>query len=161
MCCLGDIRDIKVFSVFYSGHIQHKKFLLISNRFKQYQEAFYSCSPVTSESNLRGPLLLYKLVKHFNKFKSLHFSDDFLKCWAHFFCGLLQKTNAWTAFSSFIRSVTKFLSALEDRDFRSEFEDYLIHDYKHFSQRKSLCGSSVHCRGHQINQNPFQGFCWS
>uniref|UniRef100_A0A9J8C5I3 RGS domain-containing protein n=1 Tax=Cyprinus carpio carpio TaxID=630221 RepID=A0A9J8C5I3_CYPCA len=73
--------------------------------FKQYQEAFYSCSPVTSESNLRGPLLLYKL-----------------------------KTNAWTAFSSFIRSVTKFLSALEDRDFRSEFEDYLIHDYKHFSQ---------------------------
>ncbi|KAF4111822.1 hypothetical protein G5714_006617 [Onychostoma macrolepis] len=73
--------------------------------FKQYQETFYSCSPVSSESNLRGPLLLYKL-----------------------------KTNAWTAFSCFIRSVTKFLSALEDRDFRTEFEDYLIHDYKHFSQ---------------------------
>ncbi|XP_043097534.1 regulator of G-protein signaling protein-like [Puntigrus tetrazona] len=73
--------------------------------FKQYQEAFYSCSPVSSESNLRRPLLLHKL-----------------------------KTNAWTAFSTFIRSVTKFLSALEDRDFRTEFEDYLIHDYKHFSQ---------------------------
>ncbi|KAK2888785.1 hypothetical protein Q8A67_014160 [Cirrhinus molitorella] len=73
--------------------------------FKQYLETFYSCSPVSSESNVRGQMLLEQL-----------------------------KTNAWTAFGSFIRSVTKFLSALEDRDFRTEFEDYLIHDYKHFSQ---------------------------
>ncbi|XP_051561875.1 regulator of G-protein signaling protein-like [Myxocyprinus asiaticus] len=42
--------------------------------------------------------------------------------------------NVWEIFSGFIRSVRKFLAAVEDRQFRAEFEWYLRKSYEHFSE---------------------------
>lgn len=72
--------------------------------FKQYQESFSTCSLDASDVSLRGPLMMD------------------------------LKANAWEALGRFIRSVSKFLAAIEKREIRAEFEEYLIQDYKRFSE---------------------------
>lgn len=74
--------------------------------------------------------------------KSCTFSDPSL-LWAHFICWFLQKANAWEALGRFIRSVSKFLAAIEKREIRAEFEEYLIQDYKRFSERESFYAPDV------------------
>ncbi|XP_067314709.1 regulator of G-protein signaling protein-like [Pseudorasbora parva] len=71
--------------------------------FKLYQESFSTCSPDTSELSLKEPVLMD------------------------------LKATGWNAVRRFIHSVSKFLAILEKRDIRAEFEEYLIKDYKHFS----------------------------
>ncbi|KAK7154761.1 hypothetical protein R3I93_009651 [Phoxinus phoxinus] len=72
--------------------------------FKQYQESFSTCALDASDLSLRGPLMMD------------------------------LKANAWEALGRFIRSVSKFLAAVEKREIRAEFEEYLIQDYKRFSE---------------------------
>ncbi|XP_051985862.1 regulator of G-protein signaling protein-like [Xyrauchen texanus] len=72
--------------------------------FKRYQDTFTPCI-TSSELNMRGALLKDKI-----------------------------KNNVWQIFSGFIRSVRKFLAAVEDRQFRAEFEFYLTKSYEHFSE---------------------------
>lgn len=42
--------------------------------------------------------------------------------------------------------MSKFLAAIEKREIRAEFEEYLIQNYKHFSERESLYAPSVYFR---------------
>ncbi|XP_048056105.1 regulator of G-protein signaling protein-like isoform X2 [Megalobrama amblycephala] len=72
--------------------------------FKQYQESFSTCSLDSSELSVRGPLMVD------------------------------LKANAWKTLGRFIRSVSKFLAAIEKREIRAEFEEYLIQNYKRFSE---------------------------
>ncbi|ROL40654.1 Regulator of G-protein signaling protein-like [Anabarilius grahami] len=72
--------------------------------FKQYQESFSTCSLDSSELSVRGPLMMD------------------------------LKANSWETLGRFIRSVSKFLAAIEKREIRAEFEEYLIQNYKHFSE---------------------------
>ncbi|XP_051753293.1 regulator of G-protein signaling protein-like [Ctenopharyngodon idella] len=72
--------------------------------FKQYQESFSTCSIDSSELSVRGPLMMD------------------------------LKANTWETLGRFIRSVSKFLAAIEKREIRAEFEEYLMQNYKHFSE---------------------------
>ncbi|TRY58625.1 hypothetical protein DNTS_007624 [Danionella cerebrum] len=73
--------------------------------FKQYQQSFNPCSSASeSESSIRGPQLKGNV-----------------------------RGKGWEVFMNLIRSLRKFRSAMANHEIRFEFEDYLIHNYEHFS----------------------------
>lgn len=47
--------------------------------------------------------------------------------------------------------MSKFLAAIEKREIRAEFEEYLMQNYKHFSERESLYDPYIYFRFSQIS----------
>ncbi|MBN3313234.1 SC16B protein, partial [Atractosteus spatula] len=79
--------------------------------FQQYQDTFPPCSSTVSDTCDRAAVLKSKLKR------------------------------VWSIFSRYIKTVCKFRSAMKDIPTRSEFEHYLRHNFRDFSE--SMCGTEL------------------